>query len=308
MAINPKTLEALRKKLGLSQQALADRSNVSKRTIARMEADNDDGADNVRHQTVENLAKALNVKPEELGKPPNEVDYATLRDWGYTQLKALVDDQTRLNYALAERHYGVSHQDLIDAAPWMFALLAEMSLAERRQRLEETKAAFDRAMELMPGHLNSHGEAARKDFKQAVDDEDASVSARDIFGKRVLETEQVVDPFNPDETNPFVDFLLTTAKSIGSDALEPQLLEFPGTGGLPHWHIFHNWFQDLTGGDAWARFAIARGYARTSEMPESLRGADRTIERAAWIAAQIPPEVREREDRRIANINLDIEL
>ena len=58
-------LARLRKRAGLSQQALAQRAELSMQTISRLER----GA-NARYVTISLLAKALRVPPARLIEPP----------------------------------------------------------------------------------------------------------------------------------------------------------------------------------------------------------------------------------------------
>jgi len=101
----------------------------------------------------------------------------------------------------------------------MFTLLAEMSLADRRRKLEAARSALNAAFQLVPEHLQ-HGRVGSGDFDHAGEDELGSLAARDIFRKKVLETYHGADPFDPDTTNPFVEFLRNMAKDIGSEEIE----------------------------------------------------------------------------------------
>ncbi len=67
-------LARLRKRAGLSQQALADRAGLSLPTISRLER----GA-NARYVTIELLARALQVPPARLIRPPRQTQTATAR-------------------------------------------------------------------------------------------------------------------------------------------------------------------------------------------------------------------------------------
>lgn len=83
---------------------------------------------------MESLAKVLEVSPEDLGNPIDEDTDADWKKAGYTPFKAVIKNDVRLQYALVKRHYGVGLNALIDAAPWMFTLLAELSLADLPRR------------------------------------------------------------------------------------------------------------------------------------------------------------------------------
>ena len=305
MLIIPETLRALREERGLSQQGLADQAkqikgaSVSKRTIARIES-GEVRPEKVRAHTRESLAKALEVKPEALCKPASEISDDEWKRRGYLPLKVLIRNDVRQNYRRVLHHYNVEPQNLIDAAPWMFTLLAEMSLADRRRRLSAWSDAFDQAMERLPSHLQ-HGCAAISDVERAYFDEEESISHRDIFGARVLDTEGVGPaPFDPEDTNPFLEYLKDLAKEIGSAEIDPEDCELPYGRDMPHWPVFQSWLDGLTGGDKWARFAVENVKDVVQKIPEDLRGKEKTEERIAWLIDQIPPELREREGKRQA--------
>lgn len=312
MPIIPETLRALREKCGLSQQRLADRSEeiegakVSKRTIARIE-NGEIRPEKVRAHTLESLAKALDVKPDDLCKEMIEFSDADWKQYGYTPLKLLIRSDVRSNYRRVAHHYGVSPKDLIDAAPWMFTLLAEMSLADRRRKLTEAQAAFEEAMASLPDHL-FHGNAARTDFENAYHDEQSSLSRRDVFGQVVLETDSVLDPFDPDETNPFCDFLRRTAETVDCKSIDPEHIELPYGGGLPNWPVFETWLDELTGGDSWARFAVENVKDIVRQIPDELCGEVNTERRIDWLIRQIPPELRREEEERREKWNAEVRL
>ena len=165
MKINPKTLEKLRETRGLDQQALAERAGVSSRTILRIEIGE---SGETRRSTVEQIAKALRIKDVKvLGQEPeSEVVKEAVREAlkksekegeprrnplfpFFQQVKLRFNSETIIAYDLVEEQYGVDMQKIINAAPLLFTLLAEMSLAERRCRLKEAEAA----LENFPNHL-----------------------------------------------------------------------------------------------------------------------------------------------------------
>lgn len=303
MSLNPDTLKTLRKKRNLSQQALAERceqinsAKVSKRTIARIET-GETPPDRVRAHTVESLARALGVTPEELGKPSTELSDEYWEKIGYKSIRVQLPAAARLSYRWVLYQYDIQFQDLVEAAPWMFTLLAEMSLAERRQRLTEAGEAFETAMCHMPGHLR-HGKIARSDFDNACMDEENSLASRDIFGNEVLAsaTDRLVpDPFDPYVENPFVDFLIHLAKKADSEAIDPDHIEPLSGGGMPTWPIFENWLSEFTGGDYWARFAMENVRIDLANMPKDFKGVEKTAERVAWLIDKIPPEVRKKQE------------
>jgi hypothetical protein len=253
----------------------------------------------VRSRTAELIAKTLGVtNVEDLAKPPKDQDDKSLRDAGYRRIALWLSNDVRLNYRWVTNHYDVSVGDLIDAAPWMFTLLAEMSLADRRRGLEEAHSAFEEAMEKLPDHL-AHGTLARSDFENAYYDERLSLARRDVFGKAVR-AKDVAEPFDLSETNPFLDFLRRAAEGIDHGALDPCDLDPSYQGGMPGWAAFRSWLHELTGGDSWARFAVENVAGVIGAIPEDLKGEEKTPERIQWLIEKIPPDVRAREEEKRA--------
>lgn len=296
----------------VSQQGLAEKAaqikgaSVSKRTIARIES-GEIAPEKVRPHTVESLAKVLGVAPETLGKPASETDGATLEEAGFRRVSVWLSKEVRQNYRWTTHHYDVSVKDLIDAAPWMFTLLAEMSLAERTKRLKMFEEAFKGAMALIPEHL-AHGGAAYTDYERAVGDENDSLASRDLFGKILLASKHTaLDPFDPDESNPFFDFLRRTAETLDSDAIDPELMGF-SRSGLPRWPVFEHWFHQMTGGDRWARFAAENVKGLVDEIltRDDLKGEEKTPERVRWLIDRIPADMKAQEEERLAKWEAEI--
>jgi transcriptional regulator with XRE-family HTH domain len=297
MTIHHEALRAARIKTGLSQQDLADRCcrpgsrNISLKAIYRYEK----GETKPSPKKAQWLAEALGTTVEELSKEPGDdaALEASFRAWGFVWIRAMLSPDVVQNYRRVAHHYGVSPTDLIEAAPWTFTMLAEGSLADRKQRLADADVAFEEAMARLPSHLR-HGETARGRFEDACEDEKASISRRDIFGKKVLETNKSsVDPFDPDQTNPFVDFLRRTASKIGSAEIKDEDCTI-GSGDLPHWPVFAAWFDELTGEHWLAQQAVEKGHVKLGAIPPELLGAEKRAERVAWLIDRIPADERER--------------
>lgn len=304
MAINPDTLKKLRSDRGLSQQALAERcgqrtgARVSKRTIARIESN--DPPKTVRMHTVQSLAKALDVTVPTLAKPVNEIDDTDWKERGYTPIKILLRNDVRFNYRLVTYHYEVTATDLIDAAPWMFTVLAEMSLADRTQRLKSAGEALDAVLDGMTEHFQRLAIDDSR-FADAYGDEAASIKSKDIFGEKVFVNEHGNATFDSTKTNPFVEFLRNTAQSLGCPQIDPDELTLPYER-MPSWPVFQAWLHELTGGDTWAKFAVRNAKVGLSEMPDDIKAPDKVAERIEWLVSKIPPEMREREEKRRAEL------
>ena len=88
---------------------------------------------------MNSLAKALRVEPEVLtGKLPLPESDKT-PELERVQIGAQVAPKVRLAYDLIKRRYGVSTTEMITMGPLFFALLAQGSLAWRREKLKEVE-------------------------------------------------------------------------------------------------------------------------------------------------------------------------
>ena len=144
--INPERLKELRTRLKLSRRKLAKRSGVSERQIVRIE--DADTNSPVRPATLKKLADALDIDAEMLAQNSKHHDPVPLPPPQDIQLSIKVDSQIRLAYDLVKHRYGASQKDIINLAPLLYVLLAEGSLAWRKQWLEEAKVTMNRLEQL----------------------------------------------------------------------------------------------------------------------------------------------------------------
>ena len=293
MQINPETLKKLRKTKGFSQQTLADTSGVAKKTIARIET----GKGEPRGATVQELAKALRVKPEVLAEEPEseEVRDEELRKHGLEMVSLPFDGKTIHAYDLVSDRYGVDMKWLINAAPMLFTLLAEMSLADRRRRIEEADTAMAAFEQVIPEHLPSIVWATYQGFP--YEDETKSIAVRDLFGRHIEEyTDDPIDYYRY-RRNPFSNFLEQLSKGLGpdNDAIDHEDIWTFAPDLLPYVSLFKTFLKSLTGGSSRADFALSRGYVRLGQIPKHLRGEDEenehvVSERVEWLEAQVPDD------------------
>ena len=293
MKIVPETLRKLRKDKRLSQQGLADRARVDKKTIARIEGGR--GGD-ARESTVTDIAKVLGVDPLVLAEGPESeaMRDEDLRKHGYRRASLHFRGETILAYDLVWDRYGVEMWDVIDAAPFLFTLLAEMSLAERRRRLDEMAAAWTAYEPTVPKHLR-HDPGGR--HSEGFLAEENSIEKRDLFARTIEEDDELGmranESYYAEERNPFLDFLAERAEELGpdNDAIECENMYLLG-GGLFGWRLFAAYHRRLTGGSARANYALSHGYVRLTQIPEHLRGDheddDVAKERAQWLEGRVP--------------------
>ena len=141
---DPESLRSLRQKKKLSRSRLAERSGIAERTIQRLENE-PQRCQKPREDTVNRLADALDVEPDVLSgrSPLPEPDMEAPSDSKGVQVGAQVAPRARLFYDLIKRRYGVSVTEIITMAPLFFTLLAEGSLAWRREKLKKAREALD---------------------------------------------------------------------------------------------------------------------------------------------------------------------
>jgi transcriptional regulator with XRE-family HTH domain len=296
MAINPETLQRLRG--DMPQQELAETAGVNRRTISRIES-GEIAPEKVRQHTIKCLAKALNVTPERLAKAPDEADQrdAKLRELGYRRVSFYFDGRTALSFELVRKRYGISVKGQIDMAPLFTVLLAETCLAERKRQLEHAKAAFEQSVAQLPKHLAF---GASSNFYEAYQFETRSVAAKDVFGK-TLSAIEFVEPFNPDETNPFFAFLEKRFEHLSeqSEGEEEDLadLRLPGHDGLPTVPaVLEGFLEKICAGNFWARRALEEGKVRLNDIPEDLWSPSRDADRGQWLESRYPAEERAKWD------------
>ncbi|MCY3825549.1 MAG: helix-turn-helix transcriptional regulator [Nitrospinae bacterium] len=325
MKIQPKTLQKLRKERGLSQQELADEARIDKKTVAHIEG----GKGEPRVSTVERIAKVLRVKAEILAEAPDTeaVKRAELQKLGLRVEKLLLDGETILAYDLVKNRYGVDMNSLVYAAPLLFTLLAEMSLAERRRRLEKMKMEWETYEQNVPKYMVPHW--SRHD--DCVEGEENSIDKRDVFARDVFHECLAADESYFDESNsPFNDFLIEQAKNLGpeNDAVNHEKIHFYPYGGSLELEVerdvFHEaplfkGFQErITGGSTRAGYALSRGYTRLRDIPHRLQPPSPYLEqgeedesavseRVKWLEDKVPNEDWDKWERWVDSLDINIE-
>ena len=101
--------------------------------------------------------------------------------------------------------------------------------------------------------------------------------------------------FFEEARNPFNDFLIEQAKSLGpdNDAIDPEEISNYGNfDDLPSYYLFESYRKSLTGGSSRADYALSRGYTRIGQIPKELRGEDESVtaERVEWLESKVPDE------------------
>lgn len=303
--IRPNTLKALRELRGWSQAKLEMhseemRNKVGLATIKRIETWRATETYMANPTVAERLAKTLGVDIEDLGKEPKIDDVGrarTLRRVGMRQLRTVVHEDTSLGFRMVEHLYGIPVRTQVEMAPLCMALLAEGSLAWRKQRLAEIDEKMELLMSLGKGHLSFAQTVCRTE--EASYQEEASISSRDVFGKNVAEDSYDLG-YDPGINNPLADYLREFAQNLGTTdiKLDPEVFEI-GRSGFPDYRIGASLLEELAAGDIDAEYALACGHARIPEIPAFLNGPENTERRVEWLISQIPEdEIADRKAQR----------
>ena len=192
--IDPAALKAARERRGLTQAQLADALGCGKETVSRWERGRSRRL-HPRHR--ESLCATLGV------------GWPALKDAGSGAPDGISGDDVDTAFRLAAERYGVGVRDVMEAAPLLFAVAAERSLTERRQRLDAARAEAESAGRALADKAPWLGRAVA----EAVRKEEKSIAQNDIFG-RLVRPEGDGD----DDRGPFARYLRDLAKDLPESA------------------------------------------------------------------------------------------
>ncbi|MEA1051889.1 helix-turn-helix transcriptional regulator [Lamprobacter modestohalophilus] len=236
--LHPAALKHYRTRRGLSQQQLADESNVSKIQISRYER----GLQNARvgKTNRDRLCKALRVKWEQLTQPPEnpkEVDSFFNR----VALKASIAGEAKTAFTFLRLYYGLREEDVIDLAPVAALILIERSLQARKRALDEALQTSEDANATARARVPYMADAFL-DFCdwEWIEAEQESLQQREVFVDYVNT--------NGEESSPFVAFLESELNDLGLFRKYPIEIRF-GLGGTPLYAIHEGILAQLTGLD-----------------------------------------------------------
>ena len=289
-------LRTLRQGRGLSRADLANRANVSAAQIQRLETTK---RVSTSRAVRARLAKALAVNPDmltggarlpALGQPPVPA-----------RATVTLPPEARLAYDLVARRYrytdengqerGVGVKELSAIAPLLFVLVAEGSLAWRKEELESLREALGRAQAFVwrsDRHRFAHDVSSALNWSGHEAD---AIERRDLFG----------DPLPADHrhhpqaevVNPFADYLLHLAKDASADVAR---VSDGWAWPFPAYRVCEGDLKEIAGGSVLAALALASGDVRLSDLPEHLLGdgetAESAIERTRWIEERASENTR----------------
>ncbi len=292
--IDPESLKALRASKGWSRSQLADRSSVSERQLARLESA--PNAVPVRMTTSKRIAQALGTDREKLsGAIPVPQSPEKLEDVG---LRVRVSPQLQLAYDLVSHRYGPTRREIVELAPLLFVLLAEGSLAWRRERTEQVDELIGRLQDL---HAQTalYGALFLELLSEGNDCERYSIENADLMGDDVRR-EEWGDGY---AGVPFRDYLCKLAENMGIAGIVDF---FPGTSdatvgfgtiwGAEPYEVCRDVLGELTGGSRLARQALLHGDVRLSQIPKDLLSPKAKDARVAWLEERLSDEGRLQEE------------
>ena len=310
MKIDADRLRTLRKRKKLSRPDLERTSGITVRTIQRLENEPDE-CETSREDTVIRLASALDVEPgvltRKLALP--EADFAPSIEPDSVRIGAEIEPSVRLAYDLIKRRYGVNTTDLINMAPLFFALLAEGSLAWRREKSEEAREAT-RQLNQIDGYwwggLTTGLDGA---VYHGIVREEESIRKADLFGQHLLDDpdSSLVDRsfFDPEEENPLADYL----RKLADDLAVPDIVKVD-VGELdvelnfrfPKYEVWPEELANIANGSLKCRLALEFGLLRISEIPDDLMGSNTKKERQQWIEDRLPEKLKDSKNGIFASI------
>ena len=286
--VNPNVLRQLREGKRLARTRLAAKAKLSERQLRRIE-ESDAPTVSVRDNTLMNLARALEVEPSVLSgeSPPPKVT-PRQAPAERSAIRAMIEPKARLGYTLLKQRYGVNATDLINMAPLFFTLLAEGSLAWRREQLEAAEEAMWRASALGKGHLAFM--SAVHHAENGLSCEQQSIQALDLFGEKIADDAYQWGD-DSSTNNPFADYLRKLADDLGKpDVVSVGDGEFSFMSSeYPDYDLCGAELNAITNHSPQARRVLEVGHARLDQIPADLRGEEAAKERAAWLEGQAPP-------------------
>ena len=296
MKIDADRLRALRQRKKLSRPDLERATKITVRTIQRLENEPDESK-TTREDTVLRLANALEVEPGvltgELDLP--DAEKAPVAEPDPVRIGAQIAPKVRLAYDLIKRRYDVNVTDIINMAPLFFALLAEGSLAWRREKSEEAWEAFV-GLEDIEGYWHGSFGSTYSVMEFGSAAEDDSIRKSDLFGEKLLDSPPgtFLDDgfFDPTIENPFATYL----RKLGADLAIPGIVEVDGGAlgfgspeNFPDYNINSDEINRISNDSTDARRALETGFARLSEIPEELMSEDKGEERQKWLEDRLAP-------------------
>ena len=287
MIINITTFDLLLRDRGMTQAALAQRAGLGTKTIGRIRR-----GEALRISNAKKIAEALGVSLDELNLPPSEeLQEKSRKKSGLSRLVADLSDKSLNALTLASKRYQVSEHSILEAAPFMFMILAELSLKRRRDKLEEWK---DAALSAVGSGPRNHRPYSIEGIEEAIwelyEREACSIDKRDLSAGFTG-----THPARPTQENPghafmtmleemaaesghtltFVDSTPEDFEPCTYDAYSDAVTEF----------LYSEDEHAFSWPDEDGSLLIADGLIPLRDMPEELLAFGAGSDRRAWVSS-----------------------
>ncbi len=214
--IHPKALKDARKRQSMTQEQLAKAAGCTKDTVSRWERGT---SRRVRSHLRGPLCDALRVKWEKLTVPPERTSDRPEDEFGHTWIKMSVRKRVRAALQLVALRYNVRPLEVVELAPLLFLIIAELSLLERKRRLDELNAEIEQALQRLPKHVHGSVRARNEHGEDPAGEEGASIESRDIFGLKLSVPYWDNEDWR-EESNPFINFIRDLTREFPKDAVD----------------------------------------------------------------------------------------
>lgn len=278
MRINPERLRKLRTTKKLSRQRLSHQSGVSPRQLLRLEDDSAASQVRVRQKTIADLATALGIEPGVLTDElpmPEDLSPEISGKGGSVKVSVALEPEVQLACDLIERRYRVPRKTIFNLAPLLFALIAEGSMAWRREKLADVENAAERISTMLPLVAESarHGASLER----------GSIENTDLFGKEVGREATHLG------CNPLTMYLRELATQIDSPSAiqirsRPLNVTNAALANIPSYLVCRDELLKIVGRSKKAALTLECGHARLRDIPDELQGEDRV----RWLEERFP--------------------
>lgn len=263
----------------MSQTTLSKKTKLSTRTITKICSDASDEPD-VRWSNIEKIAKFLGVEPEVLTgehELPTQHNAVSSAPGAVTTRSARLDSATHLAFDLIAHRYGASFQDVLKVAPLLFAMHAELALAD----------------------VDWH-----EFFDSAYGNHDDVLHYSPLVGGLPLLAQEFWDPTacpredghysSEYDYNPMNDHLNKFSRQVEIEGVvrihgnKRFPLDSHYYGRLPAYDVCPDELEAITLGDRHARRALESGSVHLKDIPAELMVYNRGEERVSWLTERAP--------------------